>query len=200
LEGRESLYRVKSNPHIHSYPATSQNLTPSPFFHPNGTMFIVFHCDKDQAHAMCDLSMVRSTAVAPTPSWRGPFVRVNDKIWDSAGTAPHPEDPFFWIRTSPKTGAVSYHVVMHNTPVGIHIFSADGLIFQLQQQRVGQNPVAPFVYPARVNQTDGSSFSAGRRERPWILFAPNSTRPQVLVTSMQAPVFGRVFTHAQEIN
>ena len=73
------------------FPCYSKNLTPSPFFHPNGTMFIVFHCDADRApgggHNMCDLAMVRAD------TWRGPFTRVNNKIWDSAGVAPHPEDP-----------------------------------------------------------------------------------------------------------
>lgn len=27
------------------FPCFSENLTPSPFFHPNGTLFVVFHCD-----------------------------------------------------------------------------------------------------------------------------------------------------------
>ena len=68
------------------YPCFSENLTPSAFFHPNGTMFIVFHCDSDATHTMCDLVMVRSTA-----GWRGPFERVNDKVWSTAGVGPHRE-------------------------------------------------------------------------------------------------------------
>ena len=69
------------------YPCFSENLTPSPFFHPNGTLFIVFHCDADKSHAMGDLVMVRAA------SWRGPFARVNDRVWSVAGVGPHPEDP-----------------------------------------------------------------------------------------------------------
>ena len=70
------------------FPCFSENLTPSPAFHPNGSFFIVFHCDADKSHKMCDLTMVRSDN-----SFRGPYVRVNDKIWDSTGVGPHPEDP-----------------------------------------------------------------------------------------------------------
>jgi hypothetical protein len=164
------------------YPCNSENLTPSPFFHPNGTMFIVFHCDSDNTHVMCDLTMVRSAS----GGYRGPFVRVNDRVWDHGHTSPHPEDPFFWIRTSP-TGEYSFHIILHNEPRGIHLFSRDGLNFTLQQGLNSNGiPDGPFVYNETVLQTDGSHFNAGRRERPWILFEkewPN-TRPVLLVTSM----------------
>lgn len=177
------------------FPCYSENLTPSPYFHKNGTLFIVFHCDADASHNMCDLVMVRGD------SWRGPFTRVNDVIWDSKGVAPHPEDPFFWIRTSPTTGENSFHIILHNTPRGIHLFSADGLNFSLQQNVVSGNPQPPFVFDDVVVQSDGTNFTAGRRERPWILFDAHSTRPRVLVTSMQAPAaWHAVFTHAQAVN
>jgi hypothetical protein len=177
------------------YPCYSENLTPSPFFHPNGTLFIVFHCDKDPGHSMCDLTMVRSTG----RDWRGPFVRVNDRIWDSAGVSPHPEDPFLFMRVSPTSGQLSYHVILHNTPRGIHLYSEDGLDFKLQQSLNAQLPQPPYVYTEVVNQTDSSSFAAGRRERPWILFTPNTSRPEVLVTSMQSSAWPVVFTHAQQV-
>ncbi len=160
---------------------------------------MVFHCDSDSAHKMCDLTAVRSEAPPSSPSWLGPFVRVNDRIWDSTGTGPHPEDPFFWIRQSPRTGQLSYHIIMHNTPVGIHVFSEDGLTYTLQQSRTGGLPQPPFVYPSDIVQADGTNFTAGRRERPWLLFAPGTTQPQLLVTSMQAHVWPVVFTHAQEV-
>ena len=178
------------------YPCFSENLTPSAFFHPNGTMFIVFHCDSDATHTMCDLTMVRSDS-----GWRGPFERVNDRIWSTAGVGPHPEDPFFFIRESPATGAVSFHVILHNTPRGLHLYSRDGLKFTLQQNVSGTDPVAPFVFTEVINQTDGSSFTAQRRERPWILFKPGTTStPEVLVTSMQASsAWPVVFTHMQAV-
>ena len=162
---------------------------------PNGTLFIVLHCDSDATHNMCDLAMVRSTAT----SWRGPFVRVNDRIWDSAGVAPHPEDPYLFMRVA-ADASVSYHVILHNTPRGIHLFSADGFTFALQQRLAGQDPQPPFVFTEVVNQSDGSHFAAARRERPWLLLEPGTSRPQALLTSMQAPAaWPVVFTHAQQV-
>lgn len=170
---------------------------PPPFLalQPNGTLFIVLHCDADATHKMCDLAMVRST----TTSWRGPFTRVNDRIWDSAGVAPHPEDPYLFMRTA-ADASVSYHVILHNTPRGIHLFSADGFTFALQQILSGQDPQPPFVFTEVVNQSDGTHFAAARRERPWLLLEPGTSRPQALLTSMQAPdAWPVVFTHAQQV-
>ena len=92
-------------------------------------------------------------------------------------------------------------MILHNTPRGIHLFSADGLDFTLQQALgAGGEPVGPFVFTENITQTDGTSFAAGRRERPWLLWAKGSaSRPEALVTSMQARVFGRVFTHVQGV-
>ena len=178
------------------YPCFSENLTPAPFFHPNGTMFIVFHCDTGGSHKMGDLVMVRSD------SWRGPFSRVNDGIWAVGNVAPHPEDPTLFIHTNSFTGDISWHVVMHNTPVGIHLFSRDGLTFTLQQALSAANePQPPFVYPALVQQTDGTNFTADRRERPWMMMKRGTASvPEVLVTSMDArAAFPYVFSHAQAV-
>jgi hypothetical protein len=181
------------------YPCFSENITPSPFFHSNGTLYIVMHCDKGGEYEMGDLVMVRAD------SWRGPFVRVNSRIWSVANVGPHPEDPFFFIQTNSKTREISWHIILHNTPVGIHLFSRDGLNFTLQQSLSSSStdavPQPPYVYPSTINQTDGTSFNADRRERPWILFKNGTTCvPELLVTSMQAPsVFSQVFSHIQEI-
>jgi len=175
------------------YPCYSKNLTPSPFFHPNGTLFIVLHCDEDKTHNMCDLTMVRAA------TWRGPFARVNDRVWDATGVAPHPEDPFAWTRTG-ASGQVSFHVVLHNTPRGVHLISTDGLTFTMQQPLdVHREPVGPFIFTENVTQADGTTFRAGRRERPFLLFDEGTTRPRALVTSMQAPVWPVVFTHIQGV-
>lgn len=179
------------------FPCWSENLTPSPFFHPNGSLFIVLHCDADASHAICDLAMVRSDA-----GWKGPFVRVNDRVWSAQGVSPHPEDPFFWLRRGGASGQdISWHILLHNTPVGIHLYSRDGLNFTLQQQVIGGNPVAPFMYNATVFQTDGTSFKAGRRERPWLLWRRGTTStPETLVTSMEASeAWPVVFTHVQGV-
>ena len=182
------------------YPCFSENITPSAFFHPNGTLYLVMHCDAGGGHNMGDIVMIAAA------SWRGPFVRVNSVVWPVGNVGPHPEDPFFFIHTNSQTGEISWHIILHNTPVGIHLFSRDGLSFTLQQSlsethSLGSLPQPPYVYTATVNQTDGTSFSANRRERPWILFKNGTTSvPQVLVTSMQAPsVFKQVFSHAQAV-
>ena len=49
------------------YPCFTENLAPSPQFHPNGTLYVVFHCDTKAGFAMGDLVMVSA------PSWEGPF-------------------------------------------------------------------------------------------------------------------------------
>lgn len=144
---------------------------------------------------MCDLTMVRAD------TWRGPFVRVNDRIWNSSGVGPHPEDPFLWMRAS-AAGAVSFHVLLHNTPRGIHLFSADGLTFQLQQSLGGgAQPVGPFAFNETVTQVGAPPFAAARRERPWLLFERGTlSRPRALVTSMMASgAWPVVFTHAQGV-
>jgi hypothetical protein len=179
------------------FPCHSENLTPSPFFHPNGTLYIVFHCDTDSGHAMCDLTMVRSDN-----SWNGPFTRVNNKVWDSHGVAPHPEDPFLFIRKSPRNpNAISFHIILHNTPRGLHLYSRDGLNFTLQQKVVGQNPVAPFVFDNAAIQTDGTNITFSRRERPVLIFQPGSlSTPMALITSAQSSAWKVVFTHIQGVD
>jgi hypothetical protein len=72
------------------YPCWGLNLTPSPAFHPNGTMFIAFHCDD----AMGDVVLVSA------PTFRGPFTAVPTRVKAEQpppagfGVKPHPEDPF----------------------------------------------------------------------------------------------------------
>ena len=176
------------------YPCFSENITPSPAFHPNGTMYILYHCDTAGEYAMGDLVMVRAD------TFRGPFTRVNERVWSVAGVGPHPEDPFLWLRTSPA-GIVSWHIILHNRPRGLHLYSTNGLSFSLQQALNGTEPMPPFVFTENVTQSDGTTFVANRRERPWLLFSPGSSRPEVLVTSMEATAVQKtVFTHAQTVN
>jgi hypothetical protein len=100
---------------------------------------------------------------------------------------------------------------LHNNPEGLHLFSRDGLNLTLQQTLaaasapedglLGAVPQPPYVFPPTVAQTDGTNFTAGRRERPWILWRANTTCvPEVLVTSMEArSVSPNVFSHAQAV-
>ena len=164
---------------VMEYPCFGLNLTPSPAFHPNGTMFIAFHCDD----AMGDVVLVSA------PTYKGPFKAVATRVQaeQSApagfGVKPHPEDPFLWIANN--SGVISYHLVLHNNPRGVHFFSADGLDWRLQQKldRRGQ-PQPPHFFDEHITYTDGTNTTVGRRERPWILFNAAGD-PWVLVTSMQ---------------
>ena len=70
------------------YPCWGLNLTPSPAFHPNGTMYIAFHCDA----AMGDVVLVSA------PTFKGPFQRVAMRVKAEQnqkdggfGVKPHPE-------------------------------------------------------------------------------------------------------------
>ena len=117
---------------------------------------------------------------------------------------PHPEDPYLFVRASPRDGHQTLHIIMHNTPRGRHIFSDDGgRSFALQQALgAGGAPLAPFVYEETVAHTDGSNFTCGRRERPWLLLGggPRGDAPTALVTAVQAPaVHAGTFTHVQPI-
>ena len=105
---------------------------------------------------------------------------------------------------APRDGHQTLHIIMHNTPRGLHIFSDDGgRSFALQQALgAGGAPLAPFVYEETVAQTDGSNFTCGRRERPWLLLGggPRGDAPTALGTAVQAPaVHAGTFTHVQPI-
>lgn len=160
------------------YPCWGLNLTPSPAFHPNGTMYIAFHCD----------SQMGDVALVSAETYRGPFTRVTTRVKAEQkppagfGVTPHPEDPFFWIASN--AGKISYHVVLHNLPRGIHFFSSDGLHWKLQQTLDRGMPLAPFFYDEVIQYTDGTNVTVQRRERPWILFNADGS-PRALVTSMQ---------------
>jgi hypothetical protein len=163
------------------YPCWGLNLTPSPAFHPNGTMFIAFHCDD----AMGDVVMVSA------PTYAGPFTAVHTRIGCQSappvgfGVAPHPEDPFLWI--AENDGAISFHVVVHDLPHGVHFFSTDGISWHLHQQldRGDQGqPLPPFFFSNVIEYTDGTTATVTRRERPWMLFNTDGS-PRALVTSMK---------------
>jgi hypothetical protein len=181
------------------FPCASKNLTPSPIFHPNGTAYVMFHCDPDATHSVGDLVMVSA------PTWRGPFTPVNARVWARNGLMPWPEDPFLFLRTSPTTKEVSFHAILHNSPRGIHLYSRDGLDFTVAQAvdpKTNQT-LAPYVYTENITQVDGSILLADRRERPWLLFDDVTGAPSVLVTAVSphvpVPAARGVFTHAAPI-
>jgi len=71
-------------------------------------------------------------------------------------------DPFFWI--AKNDGVISYHIVLHNSPRGVHFFSADGMNWQLQQKLDAKgNPQPPHFFTEHINQTDGSVATYANR-------------------------------------
>lgn len=182
------------------FPCLSKNLTPTPVFHPNGTLYIIFHCDSDgESSTPGDLVMVAAD------DWRGPFRAVNGghPVWRRNGLQPWPEDPFLFLR--PGATGVTWHVLLHNGPQGIHLYSTDGLNFTVHQSVAGNTTQPPYVYPSTINQTDGTVQACNRRERPWLLFDPVTGAPQALVTAVvpsgSAPGVapGGTFTHVQAV-
>jgi hypothetical protein len=66
---------------------------------------------------------------------------------------------------------LSYHLVLHNNPRGVHFFSSDGLRWKLQQKLDAKgNPQPPHFFHEVIQYTDGTNATVGRRERPWMLF------------------------------
>ena len=91
--------------------------------------------------------------------------------------------PFFWIAATPGRN-ISYHLVLHNTPRGVHFFSADGTNWHLQQTLDSKgDPQAPYFFNEVVHYTDGTNVTVDRRERPWMMFNEDGA-PKLLVTSM----------------
>ena len=186
------------------FPCFSENLTPSPAFLPDGSLLLAFHCDAGGARAMGDLVLVRS------PAWRTqPFARVGDVAWRVCGNGaanatcvqPHPEDPFLFSRASPRDGRLSLHILLHNTPRGLHLFSDDGgATFALQQALgAGGAPLAPFVYEDVIQQVGGAALTCQRRERPWLLLDARGA-PTALVTAVLASSeHAGTFTHVQPV-
>ena len=142
-------------------------------------MYIAFHCDD----AMGDVVLVSA------PTFRGPFqavatrVKAEQKQPAGFGVSPHPEDPFLWI--AQNAGVISFHVVLHNNPRGVHFFSSDGIGWKLQQKLNAKGqPQPPHFFQEVVQYSDGTNTTVKRRERPWILFNKDGS-PRVLVTSME---------------
>ena len=112
-------------------------------------------------------------------------VKAEQKPPGGFGVGPHPEDPFFWVASN--GGSISFHLVLHDTPRGVHFFSRDGLEWRLQQKLDGGDqggkPLPPFFFDEVVRYQDGTNATVGRRERPWMLFNADGS-PRALVTSM----------------
>lgn len=123
---------------------------PAPYFHPNGTWFL-----------LCD-----SRSLYSSPSFTGPWTHLLD-VNPSGGVPGSYEDAFLWM--DPRG---NWHIIFHvyttnvpsscvNSTVSGHFFSPDGWNWLA-------SPVEPFGN--YVEFTDGSSMLLSTRERPKLLF------------------------------
>ena len=81
---------------------------------------------------------------------------------------------------------LSYHLVLHNNPRGVHFFSSDGLYWKLQQKLDTKgNPQPPHFFHEVIQYSDGSNTTVGRRERPWMLFNKDGS-PSALTSILSA--------------
>ena len=71
-------------------------------------------------------------------------------------------DPFFWI--AKNDGVISWHLVLHNDPRGVHFHSGDGLKWELQQKLDAKgNPQPPHFFDEHIHQTDGTVATCAPR-------------------------------------
>jgi len=133
---------------VQSQPPSCNN--PAPFYHPNGTWYL-----------LCDSSTLYSS-----PSYLGPWTRLLD-VHPSGGVPGSYEDAFLWV--DPRG---NWHIIFHvyttdvpsscvNSTVSGHFFSPDGWNWMA-------SPTEPFGN--YVEFTDGSSMLLSTRERPKLLF------------------------------
>lgn len=111
-------------------------------------------------------------AVAVAPTFTGPFTLVTALAQDMAG---NDEDPFIWQE---RDG--SLHLMQHNGPYGWHWFAPT------VEGPWARSPTQATIYANFANGTDGSSVVFHRRERPEILFDPQTRQPAYLITGVEA--------------
>ena len=148
------------------FPASVDN--PAPFFWPNGSVGVMF-----RSYTRASAEFHSSIGIARAPDWRGPWELPSEPIF--AGLQ---EDPFWWHQPSTD----SYHALFHNmggcSAVGCHAFSRDGFSWTL-------SPTPAYDY--NVTFTDGTTTVFSRRERPQLVFDPDTGAPTHLINGVQLP-------------
>mgnify|MGYP006095911799 FL=1 len=128
------------------------NWNPSPFQHPNGSVYLMAHTSW---RAFCGETIIRAD------HWRGPYTIVSsDQYANWHGSACGVEDPFLWMDKRGHWHAL-YHAMGHLGPGG-HAFSVDGYTWSNVTNAYGAK--RPLVGGGSVN------YNA---ERPKLLFGPN---------------------------
>ena len=148
------------------FPASVDN--PAPLFFADGSVGVMF-----RSYTRASAPLHSSIGIARAPSWRGPWALPAVPIFPGLE-----EDPFWWHQAS--TG--SYHALFHNMggcgAVGCHAWSRDGLRWTLS---------ATPAYNYTVAFAGGGATTFSRRERPQLVFDPDSGAPTHLINGVQLP-------------
>jgi len=148
------------------FPASVDN--PSPLFFPNGSVAVMF-----RSYTRASAEFHSSIGIARAPSWRGPWALPDEPVFRGLE-----EDPFLWFQPSTN----SFHALFHDmggcAGVGCHAFSRDGWAWTL-----ADSP----AYDYGVDFSDGSRTVFSRRERPQLVFDPDTGAPTHLINGVQPP-------------
>ena len=148
------------------FPASVDN--PAPLFWPNGSVGVMF-----RSYTRASAEFHSSIGIARAPDWRGPWTLPTEPIFKGLE-----EDPFWWYQPSTK----SFHALFHDmggcSNVGCHAFSSDGLSWTLS--------TTP-AYDYSVSFADGATTTFSRRERPQLVFDPDTGAPTHLINGVQLP-------------
>jgi len=162
----ETAFQPNASGNHPFFPASVDN--PAPFFYPNGSVGVMF---RSYTRASAEFHSV--IGIARADDWRGPWTLPTEPIF--AGLE---EDPFWFYQ--PATN--SYHALFHSmggcSNVGCHAFSRDSITWTLS--------TTP-AYNFTISFTDGTKTTFSRRERPQLVFDPETGAPTHLINGIQLP-------------
>lgn len=137
------------------------NWNPSPYQHPNGTVYLMAHTSWK---AFCGETIIRAN------HWRGPYTIVSSDQYPSwGGSACHVEDPFLWMDKRGHWHAL-FHAMGKDGPGG-HAYSADAITWSnISNAYTDQRPLI------------GGKIAKYSAERPKLLFGADGFTPTHLYT------------------
>jgi hypothetical protein len=114
-----------------------------------------------------------SIGIVRAGDWRGPWTLPTEPIFKGLE-----EDPFLWYSAATD----SYHALFHDmggcSNVGCHAFSRDSFTWTLSSTP---------AYNYSISFTDGTQTTFSRRERPQLVFDPETGAPTHLINGVQLP-------------
>jgi hypothetical protein len=168
-------------------------INPSAFFHPNGTVLLVYRYDTGGTFGG------ETLVAAVADHYRGPY-RVVATAKDFRGVVPgDSEDPFVWMTHR------GFHVLYHNAHHGCHAWSKDFLTWHGTGCGGTNRSADRFdAYNFSVAFEDGHTLQVSRRERPGLLLdkdgAPTHFLSGVQTKGTGKPGSCRSWTVLTELN